>query len=312
MNEPGGRRTGLKGTFAAAFVLAALVAAPARAVSTPSEIDFAICPNVTQTTYTAGGVGPSQFGCGSPVFSPGFIGFQPDNSCTTPTNTDLGTFPTTQNPLGAFVHVSAPPSCATNPPTRGPGAGQGSALTLSMTQTGFCPTTLTIQARTGPYGAVVFPIGSMRLGSYRVTVAFPDQMSWLGSQASGMLHVGTSFTETDTSVLARPGASDTFAVLIKNSVAGPGAGELVSTKTSNPSVATLSGTDYYACGTIRIAATVTYGKRVRKGVVRLSGNGSITGGTGNYVGLKGTFTVTGSYSRKTNRATLVFTDTATY
>ncbi len=152
----------------------------------------------------------------------------------------------------------------------------------------------------------------MPLGSYRVTVAFPDQMGWLGSQAGGMLHVGTSFTETDTSALARPGASDTFAVLIRNSVAGPGAGELVSTKTSNPSVATLSGTDYYACGSIRIAATVTYGKRARKGVVHVSGNGSITGGTGNYVGLKGTFTVTGTYSRKTNRGTLVFTDTATY
>jgi hypothetical protein len=312
MDEPSGRRTGFKGTLAAACGLAALVAAPARAVSMPSEIDFAICPTVTQTTYTAGGVGPGQFGCGSVVLSPGFISFQPDNGCTTPTNTDLGTFLTTQNPLGSFVHVSAPPNCATNPPMRGPGAGQGSALTLSVTQTGFCPTTLTIQARTGPYGAVVFPIGSLPLGSYRVTVAFPDQMSWLGSQASGMLHVGTSFTETDTSALVSPGKNDTFAVLIRNSVAGPGAGELVSTKTTNPSVATLSGTDYFACGTIRIAATVTYGKPARKGVVHLSGNGSITGGTGNYVGLKGTFTVTGTYSRKTNRGTLVFTGTGTY
>src|SRR5919198_792345 len=183
-----------------------------------------------------------------------------------PTNSALGPFLPTQNPLGMFVHVSAPPDCATSPPTRGPAVGDDGALTVSLAQTGFCPTTLTISARTRHSSAVVFPIGS-----YRVTVDFPAQtlvdpqapqpISWLGSRASGTLHVGTSFTETDTSALATAGTSDTFAVLLSNSAAGPGAGRLVSTRTANPSVRRLTGVGYYACGTIGTAATLTYGKR---------------------------------------------------
>ena len=76
-----------------------------------------------------------------------------------------------------------------------------------------------IQAQAGPYGDVVFPIGSLPLGSYSVTVSFPDQTlvnpqtqvsrSWIGSHASGTLHVGTTFTETDTNALVRSGKSKT-------------------------------------------------------------------------------------------------------
>jgi hypothetical protein len=309
--------------LAAVVVLAALVAAPIYAASTPSRVEIAICPHIMQTTYPyAGpGVGPGNFGCLSTVFSAGMIFVRPDNTCTTPTNTDLGTFLTSDEPLGAWVAAGGLNSCATTPPTLGPGAA-GGALTVSLTQTGSCPATLAIPAQIGPHAAVVFPIGSLPFGSYSVTVDYPDQtvlgpqaqqpMSWIGSHASGTLHVGTTFTETDRSALADTGKSDRFAVLLNNSVAGQGAGQLVSSKTANPSTANLTGTDYYACGTISIAATVTYGKRGANGVARLTGNGTLTGGTGNYKGITGTFTVTGTYSTKTYRGTLALKGTATY
>jgi hypothetical protein len=281
----------------------------------PSRLDFSICPNVTTTTYLQT---PAQGvpGCGPGISTPNNLFIQPDNTCTMPTtNTDLGTFLTTQNPLGATVHAGAPNTCATSPPTRGPGA-DGAALIVTVRQTGFCPATLTIAAREGPIGGVVFPIGTLPPGTYNVTVGLPDQtvidngqvVTWLGIEASGTLRVGTKFTETDTHTLARPG--NTFAVLLDNSFAGPGAGELVSTKTGN--VAQLRGTDYYACGTLNVAATVTYGKRGSNGVVRLRGSGSLVGGTGNYTNIKGAFTLRGSYNTRTNRGTFVLRGEATF
>ena len=46
---------------------------------------------------------------------------------------------------------------------------------------------------------------------------------------------------------------------------------------------------------------MTYGKRDANGVVRLSGSGSLTGGTGNYKDIKGSFTLRGGSSTKTSR-----------
>jgi hypothetical protein len=288
-----------------------------------SRIDLAICPNITTTSHP-GPFEPRPAGCGPAVFSAGMTIIGPGNGAceTAPSTTDLGTFPTTQNPLGALVHAGGLNNCATNPPTLGPGAGQGTAFTLRVAQTGFCPTTLTVQAQGGPFGDVLFSIGSLPFGSYDVTVSFPEQTvfdpqaqrstSWIESHASGTLHVGTNFTETDTNALVRPGKSNTFAVLLNNSVAGLGAGQLVSTNTGNPSIAHVTGTDYYSCGTIEIEANVKYGRRGANGVSRLTGDGSLTGGTGNYKGIKGAFTVTGSYDKKTNRGTLKLTGAATY
>ena len=167
-------------------------------------------------------------------------------------------------------------------------------------------------------GGVLFPIGTLRFGTYSVTVDFPDQTvvdprsgqstSWIGNHATGTLRVGTTFMETDRSALAAAG--NTYAVLISSSVAGPGAGELVLNRTGN--VAVLRGTDYYACGTINITGTVTFGKRGAGGLARLTGNGSLTGGTGNFKGIKGAFTIKGSYSTKAERATFVLKGAATY
>lgn len=302
---------------AAAFAL--LSAEPFAAVSAPTDVGFAVCPRVTQTTNTPAGVGPGA-GCGSPVSSSSVF-LAPDNTCTPATNRDLGTFMTTQNPLGLWVGVKSPDSCATVPPTRGP-AVQGGAFTVTVSQTGACSTTLTIPARTAPlggqFGAVLFPIGTLRFGTYSVTVDFPDQtgidprsgqpMSWIGNHATGTLHVGATFTETDRSALATSG--DTYAVLISSSVAGPGAGELVLHRSGN--VAVLRGTDYYGCGTISITGTVTFGKRRPSGVARLTGSGTLTGGTGNYKDIKGNFTLRGSYDPVTKRATFVLKGTATY
>jgi hypothetical protein len=237
-------------------------------------------------------------------------------------NSDLGTWMTTQNPLGLWVGVKSPPdNCATVPPTRGAQV-QGGAFTVTVSQTGACTTTLTIPARTppfgGPTGGVIFPIGTLRFGTYSVNVDFPDQTvvdprsgqstRLIGNQATGTLHVGTTFTEMDRSALA--GAGNTYAVLINSSVAGPGAGELVLNRRGN--VAVLRGTDYYACGTISIAGTVTFGKRGSSGVARLTGTGTLTGGTGNYKGVNGNFMLNGGYNPKTKRATFVLKGTATY
>ena len=176
---------------------------------------------------------------------------------------------------------------------------------------------MTIPGQTGK-ASVVLPIGNIPFGKYTVTVDFPDQtvgdpqspqfVSWGGSHVSGTLRVGdTTFTETDTIALAR---GSTFAVLLSNSLAGQGAGQLVS-KAGNRSI-NLSGTDYYACGTINVAATLRPGKRGANGVTRLTGDGSINGGTGNYKGLEGTFTLSGTLSARTNRGTLLLKGSATY
>ena len=291
---------------AAAFLLGA-VASPARA-ATNTQIDFAVCPNITTTTYFGAFAGPS--GCGPPAFSPGAVIIPPgDNpTCNTPApNADLGSFLTTQNPLGVFLHLSGGESCVTIPPNRGT-APDGGSLTISVVQRGFCPATLTIPTPSSRRDSIAYPIGTLPFGSYRVTVSFPDQNGWIGSQASGTLHVGTTFTETDTSALVKPG---TFAVLLKNSVAGPGAGEFVWTKTTRSS-AELKGTDYYACGTIKVDATLRFRNRPGGGTARLTGKGVLAGGTGNYDGIRGAFAVTGSYSAKTGRGRLVFEGTATY
>jgi hypothetical protein len=187
----------------AAFAL--LLAAPFAAASTPTDVGFSACAGVTATTNWP--AGPAPPGCGSPISSSSVF-LAPDNTCTPATNTNLGTFMTTQNPLGLWVGIKSPDSCATVPPTRGP-LVQGGAFTVTVGQTGACPTTLTIPARTtpfgGPVGGVIFPIGTRRFGTYSVNVDFPDQttvdprsgqsMSWIGNHATGTLHVGTTFTE---------------------------------------------------------------------------------------------------------------------
>lgn len=316
------RRVTFRTTLFAAVVLTTLVAGSARADSVPSEIAFMVCPNVTQTIYPDLAGGPrdlrswtSQLGCGQEVRSANYV----DGACMTRTNTDLGTFRATQNPLGVAVQASAQPNCATSPPTLGAGIGNG-ALTLTVARRGFCSTTLTIPARTGS-ASVIFPVGNLPLGSYDVTLTLPDQTMikpngqpnvLIGTQASGTLHVGAPFTETDTESLVGAGKTKTFAVVLRNSVAGRGAGEFVATKTGNPSISNVTGTEYYTCGTIKVAATMRYGKRGANGAVRLTGDGSLTGGTGNYKDIKGTFTITGSYSTKTNRGTFTLKGAATY
>jgi len=294
-----------------ALVLIGLVVCLGVARSTASDsletrLGFYICPNVTTTIYPQT---PDQSlpGCGSPVMSPNDNNPTPNGDPCQPasTNTDLGAFLTTQNPLGAFVASGTPNNCATNPPTRGRGTFNA-ALDVSVVQRGFCPTTLTVAAREGPLGGVFFPIGTLPLGTYDVTVTLPAQtvneptgpVSWLGVQVRGTLRVGTTFTETDK--LAAPGGNN-LAALLQNSFAGPGAGKLVLTKTA------MSGTEYHACGTISIAASVTIGKR---GSVR--GKGLLTGGTGNYKGINGAFKLTGSYNTKTKRGTFVLKGDATF
>ena len=93
--------------------------------------------------------------------------------------------------------------------------GLAESVTVSVSQRGFCPTKLTVEAREGSIGGVIFPIGTLPLGTYDITVTLPDQtvseargpVTWIGSQASGALRVGTTFTETDR--LATPGANIT-------------------------------------------------------------------------------------------------------
>jgi hypothetical protein len=302
----------LRGRVLAAVVLIALVVPLGDARGTASggletRLGFYICPNVTTTIYPET---PSQTlpGCGPVVVSPNSNNPSPSgNPCEPPTgNTDLGAFLTTQNPLGAFVASGAPNNCGTNPPTLGPGAN-GAALNVSVVQRGFCPTTLTVATREGPIGGVFFPIGTLPLGTYDVTVTLPAQTvndaqwsaSWLGVQVKGTLRVGTKFTETDAHALVT--GRNTFGALLRNSFAGAGAGQLVLTKTR------LTGTEYYACGTINLTATLTHGKRGA-----LSGDGNLVGGSGNYKDIKGAFTLRGSYNPRTGRGTITLTGDATF
>jgi hypothetical protein len=57
---------------------------------------------------------------------------------------------------------------------------------------------------------------------------------------------------------------------------------------------------------------VTYGKRSANGLVRLTGTGTLVGGTGNYTDIKGAFTLRGSYSTKTSRGRFVLTGEASF
>lgn len=284
----------------AALALAgALVLASVAHGALNSQLDFSVCPNITTATYF--GAFSSPPGCGPGVLSPGGVIIRPDNTCGPESSlTDLGTFLSSQNPLGVFAHVSARNNC---PPENPLGPGGSGAFTVGVVHMGFCPAALTVTSPNGRLDGIAVPIGSLSAGSYRVTVTFPDQGSWLQSQASGTLHVGGSFTET--SALASPGKNGTFAALLQNSLAGPGAGDLQWTKTG--SAAELKGTEYYACGMINLRATLHFGKRSR-----LSGSGALMGGSGNYEGIKGTFTVAGTYRLKTGRGTLALKGTVTY
>jgi hypothetical protein len=309
----------VRGRVLFAFLLIALVVLlgdvqGSASSGSETRLGFYVCPKVTTTIYPQT---PSQTlpGCGPPVMSPNDHNPTPSGDLCQPasTNTDLGAFVTTQNPLGAFVASGAPSNCSTSPPTLGPGAG-GAALNVSAVQRGFCPTTLTVAPHEGPIGGVFFPIGNLPLGKYDVTVTLPPQTAtdgygvvtaWAGVSVTGVLSVGAKFTETDAHALVTRNA---FGVLLRNSFAGPGAGALVSSKNGNTE--RLAGTDYYACGTIKVSATVTYGKRGTNGVVRLTGSGNLVGGTGNYKDIKGAFMLRGSYSTKTSRGTFVLTGEA--
>jgi hypothetical protein len=218
-----------------AFVVASVVVTPASAASTPAQLSFSVCPNVTQTIYPGPAPGPgdlqhvsAQLGCAPAVTSANFL----DVACTAHTNKDLGVFRLEQNPLGVAVQISTQTNCATNPPDLGAGVENG-AFTVRVARAGFCPSTLTIPGRTGN-ATVVLPIGTLPFGKYTVTVDFPDQGDWSGTQASGRLRVGdTNFTETDTIALAK---GTTFAVLLSNSLAGPGAVQLVSRRSGSGSI----------------------------------------------------------------------------
>ena len=118
----------------------------------------------------------------------------------------------------------------------------------------------------------------------------------------GVLRVGAKFKEVATHALV---TRNRFAALLQNSFAGVGAGALTSSRSGK--TARLTGIDYYACGTIDVSATVTYGRR---GALR--GSGTFTGGTGNYNGIKGGFTVGGSYNTRTGRGLFVLTGEATF
>src|SRR5919201_654861 len=140
---------------------AALLSAPAGLAATPSKIEFAVCPNITMTLYPGLTVQPA--GCAITT------------TCEPPmSNSNLGTFLITQNPLGAIIHASAPNDCTTNPPKLGPGA-DGAAVKLNVVQTGFCLTSSAISAQLGPQAFVIVPIGSLPLGTYTVTATLPEQ-----------------------------------------------------------------------------------------------------------------------------------------
>jgi hypothetical protein len=110
------------------------------------------------------------------------VAMTPDNTCTTPTNSALGTFPVGQKPLGLWVHVEVQHSC--NPPGFGFGALSGS-FTISLTRTAPTPgPTRSIpgqlssgQAAPGvpAPASVVIPVGKLAPGTYNVTASFPAQ-----------------------------------------------------------------------------------------------------------------------------------------
>jgi hypothetical protein len=83
-----------RGTLAAAFVVAALFAPPIHAASTPTQLSFSVCPNVTQTIYPLPAPGPgdlqsvtTQLGCAAPAFSANFQGgFTVKGSLSTKSN----------------------------------------------------------------------------------------------------------------------------------------------------------------------------------------------------------------------------------
>jgi hypothetical protein len=148
----------------------------------------------------------------------------------------------------------------------------------------------------GPFGGLRFPIGDLMPGRYTVTATLPDQGQFLATSATGTLHVDGSFTESLTGVL--PAAPATFALVLQHSIAGPGAGLFGRAKTAAGGIA-LSGTEYYACGTIEVSIKAKLGKQGR-----VTGTGSVEDGTGNYDGLSGAFSVKGSYRPKTGRINL--------
>ena len=143
----------------------------------PMQMDIAACPNVTQTTDPGPGVEPGNLNCGPSVFSPGAEVPQPDGTCTSPTNSALGTVPESQNPLGLWVHVS---SNTCNPGLE----AVGGSFTINLTQTAPTPgPTQTIPGQLDSYApteglppaSVVIPIGNLAPGTYNVTVNFPAQ-----------------------------------------------------------------------------------------------------------------------------------------
>lgn len=272
-----------------------------------TRLNFSICANITSTSYPPNG--PMSTACGPPVLSPNDAIIPPNGMCQLPGNTDLGAFTTAQNPLGMFVASGAPNRC-TNPPTRGQGAG-GAAIDVSVVQRGFCPTSFATSTREGPMSGVLFSIGSPPLGTYDVTVTLPPQTAtdgygvtttWAGVSVKGVLRVGATFKETDAHAVV---TRNQFAAVLHSSFAGIGAGYLTASKSG--STTKFTGIDYYACGTIDVTATVTYGKR---GAMR--GTGSFVGGTGNYNGIKGDFTLRGRYNAKTGRGGFVLTGEASF
>ena len=277
------------------------LASSAAGASTPTDLSFQVCPNVSQTIYPApaGGAGDDLFtwtqrlNCGQAVTSPGLV----DCSGTPHTNTDLGKFFPRDNPLGIAVHLHARATCGSDP---GAGVNNG-PLTVTITRTGACPRVSTVSAVTRD-SSVIFPIGDLPFGAYQITVAYPGSAELGGTQATGSLHVGLmSFTETAAHAQVKGNA---FAALVNNSFAGRGAADLSLTRGGNR--ARLVGTEYYLCGSINVDATIRYaGRDVR-------GNGVITGGTGNYNDLKGTFTVSGTYDARTRRGSLLLKGVATY
>ena len=272
----------------------------AAGASTPTDLAFEACPNVNATIYPApAGTGDDPFvwtqrlKCNASVVSPGYI----DCSGTVHANTDLGTFFAKDNPIGVAVQLNARPTCGADP---GAGVNNG-PLSVTVTKTGACPQTSIISAQTRN-ASVIFPIGSLSFGAYQITVAFPGSGDLAGTQATGTLHVGgMNFSETDVHAQVKGNA---VAVLVSNSFAGRGAAALSLTRTG--ARAHLAGTDYYLCGSIDVDATLILAKR------RVSGAGSITGGTGNYKDLTGTFTVKGTFDAHTGRGSLSLKGIATY
>jgi hypothetical protein len=284
----------------ALLVACSWLASAVAGTATPTDLSFQACPNVSQTIYPApAGAGDDLFAwtqrlkCGVAVVSPGYI----DCSGTAHNNSDLGKFFPRDHPLGIAVHLNARPTCGSD---LGAGVNNG-PLTTTITRRGACPHTSTVSAVTRD-ASVIFPIGDLPFGVYQITVAFPGSAQLGGTQATGTLHVGLMpFTETAAHAQVRGNA---FAAVVNNSFAGRGAADLSLTRSGN--VGRLMGIEYYLCGSIDVDAKLRYaGRNVR-------GDGVITGGTGNYNDLKGSFTVKGTYNARTGRGALMLKGIATY